>query len=199
MKVHGNLDLLNNLLLNPVLDQQENFPVEPKVGQFIFKGQRVMICIELDAGLPIWVPLTPPMNTFVHDQATGSTMWEIDHNLNTSHLIAQVIGNDGKHIIPDEVQCDFNKTTIYFSKAQSGRAVLMIGNTDGVPRANYTYEETFESPSAIWEVNHLLGQEPLIRVFVGNQEVQPLSIHHQDQNTAIVTFSSPRTGFVRCL
>lgn len=198
MKSLGNLDLQNNMLLNPVLKQVENFPETPKVGHFIFKGQRVMICIEVADGLPVWAPLTAPLNTHIHDQPVASNTWTIAHNLNTSHVIAQVVGTDGKHVIPDEVQCNFNETIITFATNQAGRAVLMIGNEDGAPRDNYSFEQDF-TESDTWVVSHMLGYNPLIRVFVGNQEVQPASITHNDLNTATVTFSTPQSGYVRCV
>lgn len=198
MKSLGNIDLQDNMLLNPVLKQVENFPEVPKVGHFIFKGQRVMICIEVADGLPVWAPLTAPLNTHIHDQPVASNTWTIPHKLNTSHVIAQVVGTDGKHVIPDEVQCNFNETIITFATNQAGRAVLMIGNEDGSPRDNYAFEQDF-TDSNTWTVNHMLGYNPLIRVFVGNQEVQPASITHNDLNTTTVTFSTPQTGYVRCV
>ena len=112
MKLKGNLDLGSNLLLNPVLDQVEQFPESPKVGQLIFKAQRVMVCLELDAGLPIWAPLTAPLNTFIHDQPVAQMTWTIDHNLNASAVIVQVVGADGKHVIPDDVEYLHNQTII---------------------------------------------------------------------------------------
>ena len=199
MKSLGNIDLQNNMLLNTVLEQTENFPAEPKVGQFIFKGQRVMICIEVAEGLPVWAPLSAPLNTFIHDQALAATTWTVDHNLNTSHVIAQVVDTNGKHVIPDEVQCNFNQTIVTFAQAETGRLVLMIGNEDGVPRNNYSYEQEFATESTTWVVSHMLGYNPLIRVFVGNQEVQPLSIVHDDLNNATVTFTNPQTGYVRAV
>lgn len=198
MKALGNIDLQNNMLLNPVLKQVENFPEQPKVGHFIFKGQRVMICIEVEEGLPVWAPLTAPLNTYIHDQPVASTTWTIPHDLNSSHVIVQVVGTDGRHVIPDEVQCNFNETIITFSTNQAGRAVLMIGNKDGVPRDMHSFEQDFVEQTS-WVVSHMLGYNPLVRVFVGNQEVQPLSIVHNDLNTATVTFTNPQSGYVRCV
>lgn len=198
MKSLGNLDLRDNYLLNPALKPVENFPQVPKVGSLIFKGQRVMICIEIEEGLPIWAPLTAPLNTHVHDNPVAQLTWTIEHNLNSSHVIAQVIGADGKHVIPDEVVCNFNETIITFHGDQAGRAVLMVGNEDGTPRDNYSFEQDF-TESNTWVVNHMLGYNPIVRVFIGNQEVQPLAITHDSSNQATVTFSTTQTGHVRCV
>jgi len=199
MKAFGNIDLQSNMLMNATLESVEAFPAISKVGQLIFKGQRVMICIEIEEGLPIWAPLSAPLNTFIHDQAVASSTWTVDHTLNSSHVIAQVIDTDGKHVIPDEVQCNYNQTVITFANNQAGRLVLMVGNEHGSPRINYSYEQAFTSASASWVVNHMLGYNPLLRTFVGNQEVQPLSIVHDDLNTATVTFTNPQIGIVRAV
>lgn len=198
MKVHGSLDLLQNPLLNVALQQVENFPETPKVGSFIFKAQRVMICVEMDNGLPIWAPLTSPLNTHIHDQAEPAVTWVIEHALNTASAIVQIVGSDGKFVVPDEVDFEFNRATVTFYEAQAGRAVLMLGNEGGSPRETYVYEQEYAN-SAVWVVNHMLGYEPLIRVFMGNQEIQPQSITHNDINTTTVTFSQERSGLVRCI
>lgn len=199
MKSLGNIDLQSNLLLNPVLEQVENYPADPKVGHFIFKGQRVLICIEIQDGLPVWAPLTVPLNTHIHDQPVASTNWTITHELNSSSVFAQVITSDGKHIIPEEVTCNYNQTVITFYAAQAGRAVLMIGSDEGVPRRTIAYEQDFVVDSDTWVVTHSLGYEPLIRVFVGSEEVQPTSIIHDDANQSTVSFSTAQAGHVRCL
>lgn len=198
MKALGNIDLQSNKLLNVVLDQVTNFPASPKVGQLIFKSQRVMICVELDEGLPVWAPLTAEINTHIHDQAAAASTWTIPHELNTSHVIAQVIDTSGKHIIPDEITCNYNETVITFAEAISGRAVLMLGSEQGSPRDNYSFEQEFSGTDTV-VVNHMLGYNPVIRAFIGNQEVQPLTITHNDLNTTTVTFSTPQTGTIRCI
>ena len=198
MKSLGNIDLQNNLLMNTVLEQVENFPASPKVGHFIFKSQRVMICIALSDGLPIWAPLTAALNTHIHEQGTAASTWTINHQLNTSVVLAQVIDNNGKHIIPDEITCNFNQTVITFYEQVAGKAVLMIGEEEGNSRNDTNFEASFTN-SDTWVVNHVLGYEPIIRVFVGNQEVQPASITHDSLNQATITFSSPQTGYVRCV
>lgn len=198
MKSYGNIDLQNNFLLNPVLKEVENFPTSPKVGHFIFKDKRVMICVEVANGLPVWAPLTAMINTHIHDQNAAATTWTILHKLNASMVLTQVVGMDGKHIIPDEIICTYNQVVLTFYEAVAGRAVLMIGNEEGLGRSNPSFEASFEDSSS-WVVNHMLGYNPVIRVFVGLQEVQPSSITHNSLNRATITFSSPQSGTVRCI
>jgi hypothetical protein len=198
MKSFGNIDLQNNFLLNPVLKEVENYPASPKVGQFIFKNKRVMICVEIASGLPIWAPLTVVLNTHIHEQTTAATTWTIPHGLNASAVMAQIVDVDGKHVIPDEIQCTYNQVVVTFYSAMTGRAVLMLGNDDGLARVNPSFEASFENLS-VWVVNHILGYNPLVRVFVGMQEVQPASIVHNSLNQLTVTFSTPQSGQVRCI
>lgn len=199
MRVLGNLDLQQNFLQNAALEAVTNFPETPVTGQVIFKDQRVLICVELDEGLPIWAPLTAQMNTHIHEQAVAATTWTIDHELNAAQVIPNIIGADGKHVIPDEITYEYNQLVVTFSEPQAGKAILMIGNTDGTQRLQYNYEQQFTSASTTWVVNHMLGYNPVIRVYVGNFEVQPQSIVHDDTNTTTITFSTAQVGYVRAL
>lgn len=198
MKTHGNLDLLGNFLENITLSPEANFPTNPKVGSFIFKDQRVMICIEINNGVPVWIPLTQQMDTHIHEQGVESTTWTIDHSLNTSVVITQIIQDDGSHFIPDDISSTFNQTVVTFAIPVKGKAILMIGDEYGSPRPNYAYEQTFTNSTSI-TVSHGLGYSPLLRVFVNGFEVQPASITNNDTNTATVTFSSAKSGIVRAI
>lgn len=198
MKHNGGIDLQNNFLRNFRLEHVENFPAEPEVGTFIFKDKRVMICVELEAGLPFWLPLTAQRDTYKYTQSVAATTWTIDHDLNTATTIVNIIGADGKHVIPDEITQTYNQTIVTFLVAQAGRAILVSGQEDGYDPAPTAFEQSFTNVDTV-VVNHMLGEEPIIRVFIDNHEVQPLSIVHNSANQATVTFSTPRTGKVRCI
>jgi hypothetical protein len=198
MKSLGKFDLDQNQLQNFALESVINYPAVPVVGQVIFKDKRVMLCIEISEGIPAWAPLTGELNTHIHDQSVAATTWTIDHTLNSSSCLVQVMGTDGKHLIPDDVTQTHNQTVITFTENQAGRAILMLGSEDGVPRADFAYEQEFTA-SSTWIVTHALGYNPAIRVFIGNQEVQPLSIVHDSTNQATVTFSTPQTGSIRAI
>lgn len=199
MDVHGDLNMLGNFVKNFALEPVVNFPSVPRIGTFIFKDKRVMICLDLGSGTPVWVPLTAQLNTHIHDQPVAATTWVINHDLNSSNTLVQIIGADGKHITADEIVQTFETTTITFLTAQAGRAVLMLGQEDGYSRPDYAYTQTFSEASTTWVVNHVLGRNPAMRVFIGNAEVQPLSIVHDDLNTTTITFSTPQTGIVRAI
>lgn len=198
MKHHGSIDLQHNELRNVTLEPAANFPLVPKLGSFLFKDKRVLICVE-ETGLPVWVPLTQTLNTVQHAQAVATDTWTIPHQLNSADVMVQVFDQDGKVIIPDNIDCSkVNETTVTFSSAQGGRAILMLGDINGTPRQTTTYEQTFNSVDTV-VVTHGIGTEPAIRVFVGGQEVQPASIVHNSNVQTTVTFNNPQSGIVRCL
>lgn len=199
MKVLGNMDLVQNLIQNPVLESVANFPANPKAGQIIFKEKRVLLCVELDSGIPIWAPLTNELNTHIHNQSLASTTWTINHSLETASAFVQILNGSNQHIVPDDISQIYNQTIITFTEAQAGKAILMLGSTEGHPRANIAYEQTFSESSTTWVVTHGLGYNPIIRVFIGNAEVQPLSVSHDTVNQTTVTFTNPQTGKVRCI
>jgi len=199
MKHNGTIDLQGNLLKNITLETVVNFPATAKPGSFIFKDKRVMICVEIDNGVPFWVPLTNEVDTFIYTQAVAATTWTINHNLNSSNTIVQIIDGSGNHIVPDTIVQTFDTTTVTFINAQAGRAILMLGSIEGSDRPNFAYEQTFSVASTTWVVPHTLGYYPAIRVFIGNAEVQPLSIVHDSLNQATITFSTPQTGMIRAI
>lgn len=198
MEFHGNITMLQNYLQQASLGVETNFPATPVVGRVVFKDQRVYICVEILAGMPIWVPLTNEIASYVHSQSPGLTTWTIAHGLNTTTPAVQVYGTDGKMVIPDAVTIvDNNTITVSFGVSFAGRAVVLTGNTEGATRPNYAFEWTQTTPLSVWVVNHGLGYFPLVRVFISNQEVQPLSIVHDSNVQVTITFSTPQVGIAR--
>lgn len=198
MDIHGNLNLLGGLLRNFRLEELDTWPEEPKIGAVIFKGKRIYICLGMEDGTPIWLPISNELNTHVFDQFVPARVWTIDHRLQTAGCIVQVLSGDNKAIGYDEVDFAYNQATITFSEPQAGRAILIMGSTEGLPRPLVAFEDSFTA-SATWTVRHMLGYNPIVRCFIGAAEVQPASITHPDVNTAIVTFNSPVSGRVRCI
>ena len=76
----------------------------------------------------------------------------------------------------------------------------IFGIAQGASRAGlqYQYDQAFTSTSTV-VVTHNLGYNPIIRVFIGSQEVQPLSVIHDTIMQTTVTFSSPQTGTIRAI
>lgn len=199
MRINGHLDLGGNYLKNVALEPVDTWPLEPKPGTFIFKAKRIYLCLEVQDGVPAWLPMSTELQTHVHDQFVAASTWEIDHRLQTAGCIVQVLSGDNKAIEFDEVDFQFNRATIQFAEPQAGRAILVMGSPEGIPRPVVAYEQAY-TDSQTWFVNHQLGYMPIIRCFSGNMEVQPTSIVHNENNlSALVSFNSPMSGKVRCI
>lgn len=201
MKIYGDVDFQSigysdNTLLNLAVETQ--YPASPTPGRVLFADGVVMICVEILSGVPVWVPLTQQISTYVYAQSTASDVWTITHNLNASSVIVQVIDINGYTIWPDSINTGtLNQVTITFNHAVTGRAVIMLGATNGVPAPDVNYTQSFSGLST-WTVTHGLGYYPNIQCFIGTYQVQPVSIVNNSTTIATVTFSSPETGYVIC-
>lgn len=195
MKFHGEANLQQNFLRNAVIPLDENFPVSPKVGQLVFTQGILYICVQIVDDLPHWVPLTQTITSYTHYQNSASTTWTINHKLNTTAVSVTLYDNLNRVMVPDDVIIvDASNIQVLFGAAADGSAVVLSGNPDGATAPSYAFEFLQTSPSDTWVINHGLGRYPIIRVFVGNQEVQPTSVVFTNLNTVTLTFSSPKVG-----
>lgn len=198
MNLNGNLDLLGGFIKNFALEPVSSWPLTPKVGTFIFKDNRVYICLSV-GDVPTWLPVSGHLNTYVHTQSVANNVWVIEHELNATECIVQILDGSNQAITPDGIEYEFNKCTVRFSTLQAGKAVVVTGSREGLARPLVAYEQTFENQQ-IWVVNHNLGYAPIIRAFVGTSEVSPDSITHSADNlTTTLTFGQAISGRVRCI
>jgi hypothetical protein len=198
MKFFGHANLMQNELQQAVIPLENAFPAAPKAGQLAFVNKILYICVEITDGLPIWVPLTRELTLYTHAQDVAASTWTINHDLNTTAVQVQVFGVDDHYIAPtDIVVANASSITVTFGSAVSGRAIVLTGHNDGNPKPTYSYIHYQTVSSNSWVVNHGLGREPITRVFVGNQEVQPQSITHTTLNSLTVAFSQPYVGIVK--
>lgn len=199
MKHYGNIDLNRNQLQNVVLPNDTNFPTDPIPGMIVFKNKKIYACVEVAAGLPVWVPMTQEIGSYIHTQTSASTAWTITHDLNATSVMVQIYDNAGISLIPDYIDVSvFNQVTVMFSTAQVGKAVITLGNLVGSPKSIIAYSQSFSNLST-WVVPHGLGYFPDIGVYVGGQLVQPLSIVNNSTMQATITFTTPQSGTVRCI
>ena len=203
MDFYGDINLNDNEMQKMVFEAETQFPDSPTVGRVVFKGGVVYICAMLSGSLPIWVPLTNKIDTFIHDQTSTSASWAITHNLNTTNPLVQIYDDDLKMIIPEDVEVTSNdELTVTFGTAMAGRAIIMYGGIDfsgGViePEA-LAYLHTQSSGLATWVVRHKLGYYPVVRVFTDtDEEIQPANIVHDSTFQTTITFSSAQTGTAR--
>ena len=198
MEVHGNLNFLGRAkLIRPGLVATD-FPPNPTPGELILKDKKVFICVDVVDGLPYWVSLVSELSTHRHDQVSTALEWVIQHDLNTNFPTVQVYDQDGLQVIPDYINAGtLNEVIVGFSQPTAGVAVLVTGDILGQPRPNVSYTGVFTGTT--WVVTHGLGYNPNVTVIVDNYVVQPESIVHNSQNQLTITFTTSRSGSVRCV
>lgn len=202
MKFYGNANLQQNELQNAVLSTLTQFPANPKVGQIAFLNRVVYICVQVVPAPAVWVPLTNEITAYTHVQESAAQVWNVTHDLNTTSVNVQVFDSNtqGGVIIPDSINVtSANGLTISFASNQVGRAVIITGHFDGNVKPTYAYTHYQTTASTAWVIAHNLGYEPIIRVFIGTQEVQPLSITHDNLNQTTITFSVAVAGTARLI
>lgn len=195
MKFYGSADMQQNELRDAVIPLDTAFPVTTKVGHVVFKDRILYICVEIVASTPVWVPLTNEITAYTHYQNTDASSWVINHPLNTADVNVMVYDTSSRVVIPNEITVNSrSQVTVDFSVITQGKVVLVSGQFDGQSKPSYAYEHYQTTPSTSWVVTHGLGRYPVIRVFVGNQEVQPLSITFDSTNQVTITFSTTLAG-----
>lgn len=199
MKFYGHANLQQNELQNAVLSTATSFPSTPVVGQLAFVNSVVYICVGAGS-LPVWVPLTREITAYTHSQSTAASEWNISHGLNTTEVNVQVYDGTNKMFIPEEVTIvSKSAVTVSLGTAMTGRAVVVTGSFEGNPKPSYAYTYYQDSTASTWTIDHNLGYNPIVRVFVGTDEVQPATISHPTVNQTVVTFNSAVTGYARLL
>ena len=200
MKTYGNIDFQQNLAQQLAFEVESGFPSTPVVGRILFTNKRLYVCVDIGSGFPVWVPLTNEVNTYTYQQGSASTTWNIAHNLATTTPLVQVYDNSQQMLIPDSVTAvDANNTTITFGSAQAGFAVFMYGDIDGAPKSQYAYTYYQTSADTTWTIDHNLGYNPIVRVFIGTEEVQPATVTFPTLNRVVLTFNTPQMGVARLI
>lgn len=198
MKFYGHANLQQNQLQQAVIPIEEAFPAAPKVGRLAFVNSILYICVAVEDSLPVWVPLTRELTLYTHSQAALSNTWSIIHNLNTVSVQVQVFDGADRVMIPDQITVTGpNTVSVTFSTPIVGRAIVLTGHNDGSIKATYSYTHYQTVASSSWVVMHNLGREPITRVFIGNQEVQPQSITHNSLNQLTIAFAQPYSGIAK--
>lgn len=195
MKFYGEAHLQQNNLRDAVIPLDTTFPISPKVGQIVFKDRILYICVEITSGLPIWVPLTNEISAFTHIQSTSASSWTFNHTLNTAHVNVTVYDTLNRVIVPNEVIINSSSSvTVDFGTPAQGKVVVLTGNFDGQMKPTYAFEFFQTVPSTSWVIPHALGRYPIVRIFIGNQEVQPASVTFDTMDQVTVTFSTAQVG-----
>lgn len=200
MKFYGHANMQQNQLQRAVMPLYTSFPSLPVIGELAFVNSILYICVSVTNSLPVWVPLTREITVYQYSQATASTSWAITHNLNTTSVNVQIYDSLSNVIIPDGIQVTGpNTVTVTFTGQTTGSAVIVTGHTDGNVKPTYAYTFFETIAATTWTINHNLGYNPIVRVFIGNQEVQPLTVSFPTTNQAVLTFTTAQVGVARLI
>lgn len=199
MKFYGHANLQQNEIQNGVLSSLTAFPSSPKQGQIAFVNSTVYICVTA-GDLPVWVPMTNEITAYTHTQNTPSQTWTVQHDMNTTAVNVQVYDAQSRMMIPSEIETTGpNTCVISFNSSQDGRAVVVSGYFSGNQRPTYAHTHYQTVTGTSWVINHNLGYNPIIRVFIGNQEVQPTSITFNTSNQATIVFATTQVGYAQLI
>lgn len=136
--------------------------------------------------------------SYEHSQTVPSTVWNIQHKLNSTNLFMQCYVVDAQTLVPISPArieyVDANTANVYFSSERIGK-VKLIRFID----SNSTYTTSVVSPADSWYINHNLGTTDLIYNVLVNvdgvlEKMNPAKIDIVDDNNIIIRFSSPRSG-----
>jgi hypothetical protein len=200
MRCLGDFNLQTNELQNAVIPLDTYFPTGPKVGAIAFVNKILYICVDVTNNLPVWVPMTREITQYTHSQTSAATTWTVTHGLNTNNVQVQVFDSSNRMVIPDEIEILSNtQVAVSVSVAMTGKAVVLAGHVDGNTKPSYSYTHYQNSASTTWVIAHNLGYNPIVRVFIGNQEVQPASITFDNVNQVTITFNTAYVGYAKLL
>jgi len=138
--------------------------------------------------------------SYMFTQAGDSTSWAITHSLGTKYNAITVYDDSDQVIIPTDITADdTNQTTIGFSSATSGYAVINSGGTTGTVTRVSTdgaHIHTQAGDSTNWAITHSLNSKyPNVTVYGDDDEVMiPTSIKADSVDLATITFSSATSG-----
>ncbi len=130
MDFHGAVDIKQNIVKNMALENLSDFPAVPKAGLFIFKDNKIFLCVSVQ-GVLTWVPVTNEISVQVFNNKSGLE-WTLPHTFGSNPVLVQVYNTQGEQIVPDNIDCSISgQATIRFSMSVTGKAIMLAGEQIG--------------------------------------------------------------------
>lgn len=101
------------------------FPSTPQVGELCFKDGVLWIYSQAGGGALTWYPLTNIENTYTHSQTTPTTIWNINHRLNTTDFVYQIFDSTGDTVVANMDIVDADNSSITFGEPVAGTVTLV--------------------------------------------------------------------------
>lgn len=109
-----------------------------------------------------WVAIsTSALAGYIHTQSSASATWNINHNLDQNYVAVTIYDNTGEVVMPDTiVNVDEDNTTVTFSEAVAGTAVVSTGNPGSLLLASQktTYDKASGMLDHEWKGTALIGR-----------------------------------------
>jgi hypothetical protein len=133
---------------------------------------------------------------FLFTQTTGSTTWNITHNLNYNYPNVTVYdGSTNKVMLPADVtSIDVNTTQVTFATPEYGYALVSVGGITTATADRFLFTAT--SATGSWVIDHNMGYKYVnIDVYDNNDEqLIPQKVTAVSVNRTQVDFSLPTSG-----
>jgi hypothetical protein len=118
-----------------VFDKGEiDFPLNPKPGTLILKGQDIYGYV-LVKGMLTWYPmLRSASDAYIHTQGEANLVWTVTHNLGTNNIWYQIKDSNGAIVSPNKFETlSANQFRITFTEAIVGTVIVVGANSIDVP------------------------------------------------------------------
>ena len=123
MKILTNLEIQEAAKLIMTNEQFGDFPVAAQNGEFLFKDGILWMYATIE-GQDAWYPLTNEKLSYVHDQLTPSSTWNVQHDLGTQDLIYLVYDEANNVQITDIDFIDDDNINVMLAEDLAGRCVI---------------------------------------------------------------------------
>ena len=133
MKVFGKMDFNLNEVYKFVVepydgsaDPNKPFPDYAKQGLLLFRTDEQMLYICVSENPAVWIPLIKLNASYVHNQDTVASEWDIIHNLETQNVMVQVFDVSGNKFVPEDIQVvDNNTIKVIVNPPSAGKALVI--------------------------------------------------------------------------
>jgi hypothetical protein len=133
---------------------------------------------------------------YLFTQTTGSTTWNISHNLNYNYPNVTVYdGSNNKVMLPaDVISIDSNTTQVTFATPEYGYALVSVGGISTSTADRYLHTQT--SATGSWVIDHNIGYKYVtINVYDGaDEQLIPQKITAVSVNRTQIDFATPTAG-----
>jgi len=133
---------------------------------------------------------------YLFAQTTGSTTWNISHNLNYNYPNVTVYdGSNNKVMLPaDVISIDSNTTQVTFATPEYGYALVSVGGITTASADRFLFTAT--SSTGSWVIDHNLNYKyPNIDVYDSNDEqLIPQKVKAVSNNRVQIDFATPTSG-----